>query len=149
MLLDSTFYIDLLQGRLPLELRPFTVGGRAWHSVVSLGELAFSLGKLDPRHPETKTVTQQLASVLDRAPPERTLAPQRADWREASIACGILARTQSHAAADQRRVLNDCLIFFSAFRQGCTVLTRNIADFDLLLQLMPQGKVVFYDALPR
>jgi predicted nucleic acid-binding protein len=149
LLLDSTFYIDMLQGRIPDDLQPFTVGGRAWHSAISLGEVAFSLGKLDPRHPGTKTVAQQIVSILERASAERTLVPDRNDWREASIACGVLARTQSHSRAEHRRLLNDCLIFFSAIRHGCAVLTRNIADFDLLLQLMPQGKVVFYEALPR
>jgi predicted nucleic acid-binding protein len=148
LLLDSTFYIDLLQGRLPLHLHPFTVGGRAWHSAVSLGEVAFSLGKLDPQHPGTKAVVQKIVSLLERAPADRTLIPDRTDWREASIACGILARTQGHSRAEHRRLLNDCLIFFSALRHGCAVLTRNIADFDLLLQLMPQGNVVFYEALP-
>jgi hypothetical protein len=36
------------------------------------------------------------------------------------------------------------LIFHSAARDGCTVLTRNISDFDLPMQLAP-GKAVFYD----
>jgi hypothetical protein len=36
------------------------------------------------------------------------------------------------------------LIFLSAAKAGLTVLTRNLSDFDLLLQLAPYGKVLFY-----
>ena len=38
----------------------------------------------------------------------------------------------------------DCLIFVSARRRGLTVLTANVNDFDLLQQLVPDGKVAFY-----
>lgn len=36
------------------------------------------------------------------------------------------------------------LIFLSAAKAGVTVLTRNILEFDLLMQLFPQGKAIFY-----
>jgi len=39
------------------------------------------------------------------------------------------------------------LIFLTAAKNGCTVLTRNLSEFDLLMQLDPKGKVIFYDAL--
>ena len=41
-------------------------------------------------------------------------------------------------------LLNDALIFFDARKHGRTVLTRNVADFDLLQQLAPDGQVLFY-----
>lgn len=37
------------------------------------------------------------------------------------------------------------LISLTAAKHGCAVLTRNVADFDLLMQLAPGGKAVFYD----
>jgi len=37
------------------------------------------------------------------------------------------------------------LIFLTASRNGCVVLTRNVSDFDLLMQLDPKGHAVFYD----
>lgn len=40
--------------------------------------------------------------------------------------------------------MNDALIFLSALQHGCTVLSRNVRDFDLLMQLVPAGKAVFY-----
>jgi hypothetical protein len=41
-------------------------------------------------------------------------------------------------------VLNDALIFLSAAKAGLAVLTRNIADYDLLAQLAGRGSVIFY-----
>jgi predicted nucleic acid-binding protein len=52
---------------------------------------------------------------------------------------------QQYRRAEQRRALNDALIFLSAAKAGLAVLTRNISDFDLLMQLVPQGKAVFYE----
>jgi hypothetical protein len=42
-------------------------------------------------------------------------------------------------------MLNDALIYLSAAKHGCSVLTRNITDFDLLMQIAPTGNAVFYD----
>jgi hypothetical protein len=36
------------------------------------------------------------------------------------------------------------LLFSSARKFGCTVLTRNLSDFDRLQQLDPSGRVLFY-----
>ncbi len=57
----------------------------------------------------------------------------------------MVARLQKYGKADQRRVLNDALILLSAARAGLAVLTRNIRDYDLLLQLAPEVRAVFYD----
>ena len=65
-------------------------------------------------------------------------------WCEGGILAGLLARPQTYGKTEQRRALNDALIFLTAAKNGCTVLTRNIWDFDLLMQLS-SGKVVFYD----
>jgi predicted nucleic acid-binding protein len=40
--------------------------------------------------------------------------------------------------------LNDALLFATARKYGCVVLSRNVRDFDLLQQLDPSGKVMFY-----
>jgi hypothetical protein len=44
----------------------------------------------------------------------------------------------------KRRVLNDALLFATGRKYGCAVLTRDIRDFDLLEQVDPSGKVLFY-----
>ncbi len=38
----------------------------------------------------------------------------------------------------------DCVLFVQALKLGFTVLTANIGDFDLLLQLIPGGRALFY-----
>jgi len=45
-------------------------------------------------------------------------------------------------------LLNDALLLETARKYGLTVLTRNIGDFDLLQQLEPTAKVLFYERRP-
>lgn len=55
-----------------------------------------------------------------------------------------MARLQGYDSAHRRQVLNAALIFCTALKHRCTVLTRNTADFDFLEQLLPSGRVLFY-----
>jgi predicted nucleic acid-binding protein len=63
---------------------------------------------------------------------------------EAGIASGLVSRLRRQSDSANGRLLNDALIFFDARKNGRTVLTRNVADFDLLQQLAPDGQVLFY-----
>src|SRR5437016_6775139 len=58
------------------------------------------------------------------------------------ILSGTLARLQGYKSDQRRRVLNDALLFATARKHGCSVLTRNVVDFDFLQQLDPSGKVL-------
>ncbi len=147
LLLDATVYIDELQGRLPQELEPHLRAAPVWHSSVTEGELAVAAGRLDPAHPETRQAIRQTLAALDRRPPHRILTPTREEWREAGMLAGLLARLQGYAKADLRRAFHDALLLVAAARHGCAVLTRNTRDFDLLQQLLPAGRVLFYDRL--
>ena len=44
----------------------------------------------------------------------------------------------------ERKLLNDSLIYLQARKVGAAILTRNVRDFDLLEQLVPSGTVIFY-----
>ncbi len=145
LLLDSTVYIDELQGRLPHDVEVYLRVCGVWHSTVTEAELAALAGLLNPAHAGTAGVVKQVMATLERRPEHRILNPDRDVWREAGILAGMLARLQQYGKAEQRRALNDALIFLTAAKHGCSVLTRNVADFDLLMQLMPDGKVVFYE----
>jgi len=116
----------------------------AWHSPVTEAELAAACGLLDPAHPQTPEIIAQVAAVIDRRPRYRTITPDPEIWREAGVLSGTLARIQGYAREQRRRVLNDALVFAAARKYGCTVLSRNVRDFDLLQQLDPSGKVMFY-----
>jgi predicted nucleic acid-binding protein len=87
----------------------------------------------------------QAAAVIERRPAHRTIAPDREAWLVAGILAGLLARLQGYGRADRRRSLNDALIFATARKHGMTVLTRNTGDFDLLQQLDPSGRLLFYE----
>ena len=71
--------------------------------------------------------------------------PSTRSLADTGILAGPLVRVQQYGKAEQRKILNDALIFLSAAKAGLTVLTRNISGFDLLRQLSPHGKVLFYD----
>jgi predicted nucleic acid-binding protein len=145
LLLDTTVYIDALQGRLPESAEAALRAGNLWHSTVTEAELAGVAGLLDPRHLETKRVIAQVAASIELRPAHRILAPDRETWREAGILAGLLARLQRYGKNERRRALNDALILLTAAKNGCVVLTRNVADFDLLMQLDPRGQAVFYE----
>ncbi len=145
LLLDTTVYIDELQGKLPMDVELALRSTSLWHSTVTEAELAALAGLLHPSHPETERTIAQVFASIEHRPEHRILNPDREVWREAGILAGLLARLQQYGKDEQRKTLNDALIFLSAAKAGLAVLTRNISDFDLLMQLAPGGKVVFYD----
>lgn len=144
LLLDTCVYIDVLQNRFPSDTEVVLRAGSLWHSAVTEAELSALAGLLDPAHPETAAVIAQVGASLDARPPHRILTPDREIWREAGILAGLLARLQHYGKPERRKALNDALIFLTALKYGCVVLTRNLAEFDLLLQLEPKGRAVFY-----
>lgn len=143
-LYDTTVYVDILQGRFPEAGEPLLRAVDAWHSTVAENELSSTCGVLAPAHPDTKDVIRQISGIVNRMSPYRSLAPDRQVWQEAGVLSGILARIQGLSRPDRRQILNDALIFATARKYGHAVLTRNIADFDLLQQLDPAGRVMFY-----
>jgi len=147
LLLDTTVYIDALQDRLPDSTGIALRTASLWHSTVTEAELSALAGLLNPAHPDTASVIAQVAASIDQRPAHRILTPDRETWREAGILAGLLARLQRYGKKEQRKALNDALIFLTAARNGCVVLTRNIQDFDLLMQLDARGQAVFYDAI--
>jgi predicted nucleic acid-binding protein len=145
LLLDTTVYIDELQGKLPRDVELAIRTTSLWHSTVTECELSALAGLLNPDHPGTTRAIDQVLASLEQLPSHRIVNPDREVWRDAGILAGLLARVQQYGKAEQRKILNDALIFLSAAKAGLTVLTRNISDFDLLMQLAPYGKVLFYD----
>jgi predicted nucleic acid-binding protein len=146
-LYDSTVYVDILQDRFPREADAAIRAADAWHSTVTEAELAVLCGLLDPGHPETANTVRQIVATIERRPAQRTIAPDRETWLEAGVLSGIVARLQNYARADRRRVLNDALLFATARKHSLTVFTRDITDFDLLQQLEPSGRILFYQRL--
>lgn len=147
LLYDTTVYVDILQGRFPRETELAVRAADAWHSTVTEAELVAPCGFLKPDHPETANAVRQIIATIERRPAHRTIVPDREIWIQAGVLSGILARLQNYARTDRRRVLNDALLLATARKHGLTVLTRNTADFDLLQQLEPSARVLFYERL--
>ena len=146
-MLDTTVYIDLLQGTTPSEVDRLLRLRTCNHSAVSLAELTHAFGRLDPAHPETKATLRELReTITEDIPPHRLQAPENDIWGAAGILAGLafrlrrLPKNQGH----ERKILHDALLYLQARKLGCTVLTRNIGDFDLLNQLVPSGQILLY-----
>lgn len=144
LLYDTTVYIDILQNRFPRDGEWMLRAAEAWHSPVSVAELAASCGLLDPASPGTRQIVEEIARMIERRTIHRTITPDREIWCDAGVLSGTLARLQGYGKDQRRQVLNDALLFASARKYGCTVLTRNLTDFDFLQQLDPSGRVLFY-----
>jgi predicted nucleic acid-binding protein len=145
LMLDTTVYIDAQKARLPQKLAARIATAEIIHSAVALGEIAANLGLLNPAHPGAPGASQVMLETLARADPERTMSPSTEAWLEASVLAGILARTQGLPKEDRRKLLNDALIFLSAQQAGAVLLSRNVKDMDLLLQLRSGVQVLFYE----
>ncbi len=146
-MIDTTVYIHVAQAKAPQGVLATLAGaGPVLHSAVCLSEIAYSLGRLDPRHPRTANRRDLLAEILRNAPDYRTYAPRVDDWVSAGVLSGLAARLLGAGAQDDRRLLNDGLIVATARRLGATILTADIGDFDALTQLVPDVEVAFYRA---
>ena len=62
----------------------------------------------------------------------------------AALLSGALCRRQGYQKDSRLRALHDCTLFLQAQKLGLTVLTANVGDYDILLQLVPTGRVLLY-----
>jgi predicted nucleic acid-binding protein len=142
LLLDTCVYIDVLQGRTPIEVDQLLQTRIINHSTVALSELTHLLGALDPAHPRTANVLKTLGRTIDDIPPHRLTAPSTRACGEAGMLAGLVARLtgQPNTVA----LLNDALLFLHAAEAGCDLLTGNVRDFDRFDQLLPGSGVLLY-----
>jgi len=146
LFLDTTVYLDVLQGRSPAELDRLLTYRLCHHSAVCLSELTHAFGRLNPKHGLTKTALGAIRKTVADIPEHRLHAPDTAIWGEAGILAGLLFRMSNLPKGEghERRFINDALIFLQARQLGASVLTGNIRDFDFLSQLVPTGRIVVY-----
>jgi hypothetical protein len=144
VLLDSTVYIDTLQGRSPPALDAFITLRTCNHSAVCLSELTHAFGRLRPMDPRTAGALKVIGKTIRDVPKHRLVAPDAETWGAAGILAGILFRLGSYAAGAERKCLNDTLVFLQGRKLGWPILTGNIVDFDFLNQLVPDGRILLY-----
>jgi hypothetical protein len=144
LLLDTCVYIDQLRDRSPELLDSLIAARETNHSTIAVQELMHTVGVLDPDDPRSPAVIAAIRSLILAMPPHRIFAPDIAVLERAALLSGILCRLQGYVADRKLRALQDCVLFLQAQKLGLAVLTANISDFDLLLQLLPASRVVFY-----
>ena len=146
LLIDTTVYLDALQGKTPAVVDDLLRYRSIFHSAVCLAELTHAFGRLDPAHSGTRKALVALGGAIDDVPRHRLFAPDTDLWGKAGMLAGKALRLGRIPAGQgqERKLLNDSLIYLQARKVGAAVLTRNLRDFDLLEQLVPSGAVVFY-----
>ena len=144
LLLDTCVYIDQLQNRSPDIVDRLIATRQVSHSSVAIQELMHTVGVLDPRDRRTQAAVRAIRGLIRAMPLHRVFAPDVDVLGRAALLSGILCRLQRYAGDHKLRALQDSVLFLQAQKLGFTVLTANIVDFDVLLQLLPAGRVLFY-----
>lgn len=144
LLLDTCVYIDGLQGRVPDAVADLLDLRLVNHSTVAIQELMHTVGILDPAHAGTRTAIKQIAVTIKAMHPHRVFAADPDVLGRAALLSGILCRLQGYRNDARLRALQDCILFLQAQKLGFSVLTANVGDFDILLQLIPAGRALFY-----
>jgi len=144
LLLDTCVYIDQMQDRSPQVLDDFIAHRHANHSTVALQELMHTVGVLNPSDARTAGVIAEIGKQIKAMPRHRIFAPDIEILGRAALLSGILSRLQGYGRGGKLRALQDSVLFLQAQKLGLVVLTANVGDYDILLQLIPTGRALFY-----
>src|SRR5271163_4964009 len=141
---DSCVYIDQMQDRSPPALDDLIAQRQINHSTVAIQELMHSVGALHPTDARTAGAIAEIGKQIKAMPRHRIFAPDSEVLERAALLSGILCRLQGYERDGKLRALQDCVLFLQAQKLGLVVLTANVGDYDLLLQLIPTGRALFY-----
>ena len=144
LLLDTCVYIDQMQNRSPQVLDDLIAHRQVNHSAVAIQELMHKVGVLNPSDVRTAAVTAEIGKQIRAMPPHRIFTPDIEVLGRAALLSGILCRLQGYEKDGKLRALQDCVLFLQAQKLGLIVLTANLSDYDMLLQLIPTGRALFY-----
>jgi hypothetical protein len=144
LLLDSCVYIDQMQDRSPKLLDDLIAQRQVNHSTVAIQELMHTVGALSPSDTRTAGVIAEIGKHIKTMPPHRIFVPDAEVLGRAALLSGILCRLQGYEKDGRLRALQDCVLFLQAQKLGLVVLTANVSDYDILLQLIPTGRALFY-----
>jgi predicted nucleic acid-binding protein len=147
LLLDTCVYVHVLRGQTPQMVDALLCSRTLLHSAVAVGELTNRLGARVPSNLKERAARAELIRAITDIPEHRVVAPSVAMWGEAGILAGLRSRLTGFTRGQEQESLNDALILLQARSEGAVVLTENLADFDLLQQLVPETRVLFYRAI--
>lgn len=149
LLLDTCCYVDQIQGRAPDSLERLLDIRIVNHSMVAVQELMVAVGALRRDDPRSAAAVSAIGRVVRGMPGHRLFVPDSDVMGRAAVYAGILGRNQGYARDDRLKALHDCMLFLQAEKLGLTLLTANAAEFDVLLQIRPSGRVLLYRPAPR
>jgi hypothetical protein len=144
LLLDTCVYIDQMQDRTPQMLDDLIAQRQVNHSTFAIQELMHIVGVLSPSDARTAGVITEIGKQIKAMPPHRIFAPDAEVLGKAALLSGILCRLQGYEKDGKLRALQDCVLFLQAQKLGLVALTANVGDYDILLQLVPAGRALFY-----
>lgn len=144
LLLDTCIYVDQMQDRSPRMLDDLIAQRQVNHSTVSIQELMHTVGALNPSDARTAGVVSEIGKQIKAMPPHRIFAPDAEVLARAALLSGMLCRLQGYEKDGKLGALQDCTLFLQAQKLGLVVLTSNVSDYDILLQLIPAGRALFY-----
>jgi len=144
LLLDTCVYIDQMQDRSPHVLDDLIAHRQVNHSAVVIQELMHTVGVLNPTDARTGAVIAEIGKQIRAMPSHRIFVPDIEVLGRAALLSGILSRLQGYEKDGKLRALQDCVLFLQAQKLGLVVLTANLSDYDMLLQLIPTGRALFY-----
>ena len=147
LLLDTCVYIDVLQDNSPPRVDALLQLRTSNHLSLCVAELTHGLGRLRPDHPGTAAISQTIEETVAAVPPHRLEAASAEVVIEAGILAGLVFRLCGLQSGQEVAALNDATIYLHALSRGQTVLTRNVRDFDIMNQILPDGRVLFYERI--
>lgn len=143
-LLDTCVYVDSLQDKFSPEVAAIIDSRNHLHSICALQEMMLAVGALNPLDIRTRQNVEKIGALIKTITANRLHQPDITTSARAALLAGILGRIQGYSKDHRSKALNDCTLFLQAQKMGTTLLTRNYADFDILLQMIPNGRVLFY-----
>jgi hypothetical protein len=110
ILLDSSVYIDTLQGRSTAALDALITSRTCNHSTVCLAELTHAYGRLSPEDTRTAAALKIIGQTMRDIPAHRLIAPDANHWGSAGMLAGALFRLgvlrgRRRAQMSERRVV--------------------------------------------
>lgn len=144
LLLDTCVYVDRMQGRAPFVLNDLMSARFVHHSTVAIQELMHTVGVLDPSDSRSARAVSAVGTQIKMMRRHRVCTPDADVLGRAALLSGVLCRLRGYDKDNKLRALQDCVLFLQALKEGLVLLTANIADFDILAQMMPGARVLFY-----
>jgi hypothetical protein len=104
----------------------------------------YTVGVLHPSHARSAGAVAEIGKQIKAIPPHRIFVPDIEVLGRAALLSGILCRLQGYDKDAKLRALQDCVLFLQGQKLGLVVLTANVGDYDILLQIIPSGRALFY-----